>query len=107
MNEVWNKLHLDLGVTKPNTKVKGEFEILKYIKVKSVNTSCGCTSASVIGNKLTFHIQTERCSSVVSKKYCTKTVSIIVRYTIDEVEQTDKLTASVDIENTNKRRRRR
>ncbi len=51
MEEIWDKLHIELGSTVKKAVKCGEFQTLKFIKVISIDTSCGCTKANFKDNK--------------------------------------------------------
>ena len=96
---VFNKLHCSLGLGKTNSKSCGEFEIQTYITDVRIDTSCGCTNASIEGSKLKFCINIGGRQKHLKQNILTKKINITVNYKREGVPLQETLTASVDYKN--------
>jgi hypothetical protein len=66
---MWNPNNLVFSNVKSGTVVKGSFEYQGSKKISSINTSCGCTSTLLDGNKINVSMSTSIPSSSNSNTY--------------------------------------
>lgn len=95
--QVFDVLHQQKPSVYRGDKVKGEFRMNHFVKVKSIETNCTCVNARINGGTLYYEISTKKRAPLKGQRLSSGyTATINVTYEVNATRQTDKLQVSFE-----------